>query len=82
MFKPYCLFLIILAVCVVFASTETLVCDRPHEHYACGSACQTTCRTLGQPCTIINIRCNDACYCDDGYARNEQGTCIPIKDCP
>lgn len=59
-----------------------LVCDRPNEEYRCGSACQTTCATLGQTCPIVNIRCNDDCYCEEGYARDCRGRCIPIKQCP
>ncbi|XP_037934509.1 inducible metalloproteinase inhibitor protein-like [Teleopsis dalmanni] len=53
-----------------------------NEFYACGSACQTTCATLGQPCPIINIRCNDACYCVPGFARDSTGRCILIEKCP
>ncbi|KAH0948344.1 hypothetical protein HN011_009230 [Eciton burchellii] len=37
------------------AVAEPLNCDRPNEEYQCGSACQTTCRTLGKLCPIINI---------------------------
>ncbi|XP_060535695.1 inducible metalloproteinase inhibitor protein-like [Cylas formicarius] len=54
----------------------------PNECYSCGIACQTTCATLGCPCNIINIRCNDLCYCRNGFARDDLGTCIPVKDCP
>ncbi|XP_050511793.1 inducible metalloproteinase inhibitor protein-like [Diabrotica virgifera virgifera] len=57
-------------------------CTRPNEYYTCGSACQTTCATLGQTCPIVNIRCNDDCYCIEGYARDAENNCIPIKDCP
>ncbi|CAG9862494.1 unnamed protein product [Phyllotreta striolata] len=57
-------------------------CTKPFEFYDCGSACQTECKTLGEQCPIINIRCNDACYCISGYARDASGTCIPIKNCP
>ncbi|XP_031773987.1 inducible metalloproteinase inhibitor protein [Apis florea] len=57
------------------------MCSRSNEEYACGSACQRTCATLDQPCPIQNIRCNDGCYCKDGYARNTNDVCIPIKDC-
>ncbi|KAG5878426.1 hypothetical protein JTB14_026299 [Gonioctena quinquepunctata] len=57
-------------------------CTKPHEYYDCGSACQTECRTLGERCPIVNVRCNDACYCIKGYARDDQGVCIPIKKCP
>ncbi|CAG9833493.1 unnamed protein product [Diabrotica balteata] len=57
-------------------------CTRPNEYYDCGSACQTECKTLGQQCPIINKRCNDDCYCIVGYARDNSGRCIPIKQCP
>lgn len=69
---------------LTIVNCERLICNRPHEKYACGSACQTRCDNLGQPCPIINIRCNDACYCQDGYARNGSDTakCIPISECP
>ncbi|KAJ8732216.1 hypothetical protein PYW08_014946 [Mythimna loreyi] len=56
-------------------------CTRPNEHYECGSACQTECATLGQTCPIVNVRCNDACYCNQGYARDSSGTCIPVSQC-
>ncbi|XP_018571457.1 inducible metalloproteinase inhibitor protein-like [Anoplophora glabripennis] len=57
-------------------------CTRPHEVYKCGSACQTECATLGEICPIVNIRCNDSCYCVDGYARDTDGVCIKIANCP
>ncbi|XP_023023662.2 inducible metalloproteinase inhibitor protein [Leptinotarsa decemlineata] len=57
-------------------------CTRPNEFYDCGSACQTECKTLDEVCPIVNIRCNDDCYCIPGYARDDHGRCIPIKDCP
>ncbi|CAH0554088.1 unnamed protein product [Brassicogethes aeneus] len=63
-------------------TTTPINCTKPFEEYACGSACQTTCENFGKPCPIVNIRCNDSCYCIDNYARNEQGVCIPIKNCP
>ncbi|XP_014473460.1 PREDICTED: inducible metalloproteinase inhibitor protein-like [Dinoponera quadriceps] len=62
---------------------EKLICDRKNEEYDCGSACQTTCCNLGQTCKIINITCNNACYCKKGYARRggDDGPCIPIHEC-
>nr|WIM01334.1 zonadhesin-like protein 1A [Limnephilus flavicornis] len=61
-------------------------CDCPkcgdNEVFACGSACDTTCATLGDVCPIINIKCNDKCYCVDGYARDKNNKCVPIKQCP
>ncbi|XP_077290901.1 zonadhesin-like [Arctopsyche grandis] len=54
----------------------------PNEVFACGSACDTTCATLGEKCPIVNIQCTEKCYCVDGYARNAQNVCVPIKECP
>ncbi|XP_017773877.1 PREDICTED: inducible metalloproteinase inhibitor protein-like [Nicrophorus vespilloides] len=56
-------------------------CFRPNEKYACGSACQVTCATLGQTCDIINKKCNDRCYCEEGYARDQTGSCVSIDKC-
>ncbi|CAK9824631.1 Inducible metalloproteinase inhibitor protein [Anthophora retusa] len=78
-------FVLVLFIAVAVLASSTFAakinCDRPHEIFACGSACQTTCANLGQPCPIKNVRCNDACYCEDGYARNSKGMCIPISMC-
>lgn len=51
--------------------------ERPNEVFACGSACQNECRTFGQPCQIINKKCNELCYCKEGYARDDKKICIP-----
>ncbi|XP_049820087.1 inducible metalloproteinase inhibitor protein [Aethina tumida] len=74
--------LFILVIWTAICGATRLNCTKPHEHYACGSACQTTCENLGETCPIINIKCNDACYCDKDYARNGENVCIPIADCP
>ncbi|GLV41029.1 uncharacterized protein CBL_04553 [Carabus blaptoides fortunei] len=76
-----CVAIVVLAVSTIVAG-QKIVCNRPNEHYACGSACQVECKTFGETCPIVNIRCNDACYCDDGFARNAQGICIPVSECP
>ncbi|XP_022816594.1 inducible metalloproteinase inhibitor protein-like [Spodoptera litura] len=76
------LFLLCVTISVNYVTSAGLVCDRENEHYECGSACQTTCATLGTVCPIVNIRCNDACYCDEGFARDDNGICIPEGECP
>ncbi|KOB71038.1 Serine protease inhibitor 28 [Operophtera brumata] len=73
-----------LGVCVTKAECPS--CDGPHEYYACGGACDNVCATLHEQnqtnCPIVNIRCNDMCYCDEGYARDDNNICIPIEnDC-
>ncbi|KAK2575930.1 hypothetical protein KPH14_007293 [Odynerus spinipes] len=75
-------FLSIFILGIVSVNSLRLYCNRPNEEYQCGSACQTTCENLGKPCPIINIKCNDACYCKEGYARDKCGNCIPISKCP
>lgn len=64
-------------------STPPLECTAPNEEYQCGSPCQIECATLGQICPVVNVKCNDACYCVEGYARDQCGKCIPDKspDC-
>lgn len=57
-------------------------CKKPNEHFDCRSAGETTCETLGEPCNNENVTCNQGCYCNDNFARDENGRCIPIEDCP
>ncbi|KAL4707026.1 hypothetical protein ACJJTC_000453 [Scirpophaga incertulas] len=60
-------------------------CSKPNEFFSCGSACDNECSTLNQQnrthCPIINIKCNEKCYCDDGYARDDSGKCVPVSEC-
>ncbi|PZC85306.1 hypothetical protein B5X24_HaOG201802 [Helicoverpa armigera] len=68
------------------SKTDCLKCTGPNEFFSCGGACDNVCATLSQQnqtnCPIINIKCNPMCYCEKGYARDENGTCIPIEQCP
>ncbi|XP_015174916.1 PREDICTED: inducible metalloproteinase inhibitor protein [Polistes dominula] len=73
---------IILFAIVNARDPPPVVCNQPNEEYQCGSACQTRCSTLGEQCPIVNIRCNDNCYCIDQYARDDNNVCIPISECP
>ncbi|CAH4008508.1 unnamed protein product [Pieris brassicae] len=70
------------ALFLLLTSSLALDCNGNNEEYRCGSACQTECSTLGEMCPIMNVQCNDECYCIDGFARDYRGNCIPIKDCP
>ncbi|KAF2893831.1 hypothetical protein ILUMI_12334 [Ignelater luminosus] len=71
----------LILIYVQASSTPPISCTKPYETYACGSACQNECATLGEPCPIVNFRCNDDCYCISGYARDCNGRCIPEEDC-
>ncbi|KAF2905488.1 hypothetical protein ILUMI_00686 [Ignelater luminosus] len=59
-----------------------ITCTGPGEVYACGSACDNKCATLGERCRFINVRCKHACFCISGYARSSTGICIPEDQCP
>ncbi|XP_022219179.2 chymotrypsin-elastase inhibitor ixodidin [Drosophila obscura] len=78
---------LLLILCSLLALTTAQVPITPREcpanesYLPCGPSCQTECATLGQPCLIRHIRCPDGCYCNDGYARNARGACIPQKQC-
>ncbi|XP_077291699.1 zonadhesin-like [Arctopsyche grandis] len=61
---------------------ECPTCEGPNEFFSCGSACDTTCETMGKKCDIFNKKCTEMCYCKEGFARDSKGVCIPINDCP
>lgn len=60
----------------------TLVCPK-NESYSCGSlACEKNCDNINETCNIVNIKCDDSCYCNKGYVRREKnGPCISIREC-
>nr|QZP43462.1 zonadhesin-like protein 1 [Pseudoips prasinana] len=68
------------------SKANCLKCKGPHEYFSCGGACDNVCATLSEQnqsnCPIINIKCNPMCYCEEGYARDDSNTCIPIDQCP
>ncbi|CAO1396965.1 unnamed protein product [Diamesa tonsa] len=56
-----------------------------YEIFSCGSgACEKNCKNLKEKCTIVNIKCDDKCFCIDGYVRafGPNGPCIPVNTCP
>ncbi|XP_045487646.1 inducible metalloproteinase inhibitor protein-like [Pieris rapae] len=70
------------ALFLLITSGIALDCNKENEEYRCGSACHTECSTLGEMCPTINVQCFEDCYCIDGFAKDDGGNCIPIKDCP
>uniref|UniRef100_A0A1A9W1Z5 TIL domain-containing protein n=1 Tax=Glossina brevipalpis TaxID=37001 RepID=A0A1A9W1Z5_9MUSC len=72
------LFLILLEGC--FCDAEKLECPK-NEFVLCGSGCQVQCKELHKHCPIEVLKFTDACYCLPGYAREESGICIPLKEC-
>ncbi|XP_037299545.1 zonadhesin isoform X3 [Manduca sexta] len=60
-------------------------CNGPNEFFQCGPACDNVCATLDKQnrthCPLVNVMCNSRCYCNDGYARDDRGICIPVEQC-
>nr|WHN38850.1 Zon4A-L [Andraca theae] len=67
------------------SKADCLKCVGPHEFFSCGGACDNVCATLSQQnqtnCPIVNIVCNNKCYCEKNFARAKNNTCIPISQC-
>uniref|UniRef100_A0A1B0CYV0 TIL domain-containing protein n=1 Tax=Phlebotomus papatasi TaxID=29031 RepID=A0A1B0CYV0_PHLPP len=64
-------------------SLSTVTCGKNEVYTSCGRSCQTTCSNLGTSCQIVNVKCSDGCYCQDGYARiYEGGCCVKQELCP
>ncbi|XP_069354812.1 zonadhesin-like isoform X2 [Maniola hyperantus] len=65
---------------------DCLKCTGPNEYFSCGGACDNVCSTLANQsqanCPIINVVCNPKCYCEEGYARDSNNTCVLISECP
>ncbi|KAL7011539.1 hypothetical protein ACKWTF_014308 [Chironomus riparius] len=53
-----------------------------NESFSCGNPlCEKTCENYKETCTIQNIRCEDKCYCNDGFVRNKNNVCVPVSEC-
>jgi len=53
-----------------------------HEHYEdCGTACPETCDDHGE-LKVCTEQCASGCFCNEGYVKADNGTCILRWDCP
>lgn len=55
-------------------------CGANEEYRTCGPFCQPTCHKPHFP-MFCSLRCNQGCFCKEGYIRGENGACIPISEC-
>ncbi|KAG5672425.1 hypothetical protein PVAND_002554 [Polypedilum vanderplanki] len=55
-----------------------------YETFKCGNPlCEKTCSTIDEKCTKFPIRCEEKCYCNDGYVRGLEGSqCVSERQCP
>lgn len=50
-----------------------------NEEFKCaGTECQLTCANLHQPCCFKHKRAPQACFCNEGFARDKCNECIEI----
>lgn len=56
-------------------------CGNNASYLECGPNCETTCKTLGEKCTIVFKRCPYGCFCNEGFARDDNNNCIKIDQC-
>lgn len=55
-----------------------------NQHYeVCGvNGCENTCAQPDLESVCRNIRCQEGCYCDEGYIRAPNGECVLPENCP
>ena len=55
-----------------------------NESFSCGSAaCEKDCSNINETCDVVNIKCDDKCFCKKGFVRKySDGPCIPVDNCP
>ena len=55
-----------------------------NETFTCNNAaCEKNCGNLNESCKIVNFKCDNKCFCNDGFVRETpHGPCIPILKCP
>ncbi|KAG5681286.1 hypothetical protein PVAND_010737 [Polypedilum vanderplanki] len=55
---------------------------KDNEKFSCGNPhCVETCKTIGKPCNVAIFRCENHCFCEKEFVRNEKNVCIPKSEC-
>ncbi|XP_029043017.1 chymotrypsin inhibitor-like [Osmia bicornis bicornis] len=69
------------AILVIFSASQSSAdakCPENEVWNSCGSACPRTCE---QPNPICTLQCVRRCQCKGDLVRNNDGKCIPLKEC-
>ena len=54
-------------------------CPENETHSDCGTACEPTCgREPAEMCIEV---CVSGCFCNEGFIRRFDGTCVPKENC-
>jgi len=73
------IFSLVLALCFLEAALGDS-CGANAEYHFCSSACGPTC-AVPRPIRLCPQSCEDGCICKSGYLKNEDGQCVPAKEC-
>ncbi|GFT40769.1 hypothetical protein NPIL_676141 [Nephila pilipes] len=57
-------------------------CPENMHYETCGTSCPLTCNNYMDPPKICNLLCNRGCYCNEGYVKTEDGSCVLPEECP
>ncbi|CAD0198477.1 unnamed protein product [Chrysodeixis includens] len=66
--------------CITDEECDKLKCPGANEYPSCSLGCDVKCATLGEPNCVRQV-CEPGCFCDEGFARDADGNCIPIENC-
>ena len=65
----------------LFNYSITATCEDPNETYSeCGTACQLNCDNYQDEIECTE-ECVQGCFCNEGYVRGADGSCILEEDC-
>ncbi|XP_073958047.1 zonadhesin-like isoform X2 [Choristoneura fumiferana] len=73
--------------CILASECPPINCTRQNEEYnSCPSDCSTDrCEDADTPpavCNTLLLNCQPKCVCKKNHYRNQDGLCVPAKDCP
>lgn len=77
-------------ISLVFCLVQIIFADKPatrsgfckaNAEYICGPEREVTCDTYYDD-IAENAPCVEKCHCEEGFAKNALGYCIPYYDCP
>ncbi|XP_023239397.1 mucin-6-like [Centruroides sculpturatus] len=75
----FVIFALVVAVSAQFTKQE---CQLEHEEFVtCGTACPITCANYNNPPTVCTLQCIIGCFCEKGYYRASDGSCVLKEDC-
>ena len=67
---------------VILSNLILAECGANQHYEKCGvNGCQNTCEQPELEKVCLNKRCQEGCYCDEGYIRRSDGECVLPEQC-